>query len=95
MHPLALLHQGPFTTNIVCGYQVDGDMMQAAALKLAYMEYADLAVGERLALLQGLLEMALEVETIREFVSAKVEAMAPLSKREGREEVWPHSICAG
>ena len=63
-------------------------LVQAAALKLAYMEYADLGVEERLALLQGLLEMALEVETIREYVSAKVEAMAPPSKREGREEVW-------
>lgn len=66
--------------------------MQAAALKLAYMEYADLEVSERLALLQGLLEMALEVEAIREYVSAKVEAMAPLSKREARQEVSPHVL---
>lgn len=70
-------------------------LVQAAALKLAYMEYADLAVDERLALLQGLLEMTLEVETIREYVTAKVEAMAPLSKREGREEVCLHSCLCG
>ena len=66
--------------------------VQAAALKLAYMEYADLVVSERLALLQGLLEMALEVEAIREYVSAQVEAMAPLSKREARQEVSLHAL---
>ena len=61
--------------------------LQGAALKLAYMEYADLGVGERLALLQGLLEMALEVESIREYVSACVEVMAPPSRDKSRQQV--------
>ena len=65
--------------------------MQGAALKLAYMEYADLRVGERLALLQGLLEMALEVESIREYISARVEAMAPPSRDKSRQQVG--SLC--
>ena len=51
------------------------------------MEYADLGVGERLALLQGLLEMALEVEAIREDISARVEAMAPPSRDKSRQLV--------
>ncbi len=50
--------------------------MQAAALKLAYMEYADLGLDERLALLQGLLEQALDCEEVRELITSKVEAMA-------------------
>ena len=40
------------------------------------MEYADLAVEERLALLQGLLEQALDCEVVREVITSKVEAMA-------------------
>ncbi len=50
--------------------------VQAAALKLAYMEYADLGLDERLALLQGLLEQALDCEEVRELITSKVEAMA-------------------
>lgn len=50
--------------------------VQGAALKLAYMEYADLALEERLALLQGLLEQALDCEVVRELITSKVEAMA-------------------
>lgn len=50
--------------------------MQGAALKLAYMEYADLQLGERLALLQALLEQALDCELVRELITSNVEAMA-------------------
>lgn len=50
--------------------------MQGAALKLAYMEYADLHLEERLALLQALLEQALDCEVVRELITSKVEAMA-------------------
>lgn len=53
-----------------------GVVEQAAALKLAYMEYADLDVQERLALLQGLLEQALDCEEVRDLITCKVEAMA-------------------
>ena len=40
------------------------------------MEYADLGLDERLALLQGLLEQALDCEEVRELITSKVEAMA-------------------
>lgn len=50
--------------------------MQGAALKLAYMEYADLQLEERLALLQSLLEQALDCELVRDLITSKVEAMA-------------------
>ena len=50
--------------------------MQGAALKLAYMEYADLHLEERLALLQALVEQALDCEVVRELITSKVEAMA-------------------
>ena len=50
--------------------------MQGAALKLAYMEYADLGLEERLALLQALLEQALDCEVVRELITSKVEALA-------------------
>ena len=45
-------------------------------MKLAYMEYADLSLDERLALLQGLLEQALDCEEVRELITSKVETMA-------------------
>ena len=50
--------------------------VQGAALKLAYMEYADLQLEERLALLQALLEQALDCELVRDLITSKVEAMA-------------------
>ena len=40
------------------------------------MEYADLHLGERLALLQALLEQALDCELVRELITSNVEAMA-------------------
>lgn len=40
------------------------------------MEYSDLSLDERLALLQGLLEQALDCEEVRELMTSKVEAMA-------------------
>ena len=45
-------------------------------MKLAYMEYADLGTADRLALLQGLLEQALDCEHVRELITSKVEVMA-------------------
>ena len=50
--------------------------LQAAALKLAYMEYADLDIQERLALLQGLIEQALDCEDVRDLITSKVEALS-------------------
>ena len=40
------------------------------------MEYADLQLEERLALLQALLEQALDCELVRDLITSKVEAMA-------------------
>ena len=40
------------------------------------MEYADLGLEERLALLQALLEQALDCEVVRELITSKVEALA-------------------
>lgn len=58
-------------------------------MKLAYMEYADLGLDERLALLQGLLEQALDCEEVRELITSKVEAMAlPRQKK-----LVCHSYC--
>ena len=68
-HTLRLLHrEHVIEERVTC--------VQAAALKLAYMEYADLGLEERLALLQGLLEQALDCEDVRELITSKVESMA-------------------
>ena len=65
--------------------------MQAAALKLAYMEYADLTLAERLALLQSLLEQALDCEVVRELITSKVDAMA--LPRQKKPVCFHHLLC--
>ncbi|DBB03841.1 TPA: hypothetical protein ACH3X1_012936 [Trebouxia sp. C0004] len=66
---------------------------KAAALKLAYMEYADLGLDERLALLQGLLEQALDCEEVRELITSKVEALAlPRQKKPGKDGSTPGPV---
>ena len=63
---------------------------QGAALKLSYMEYADLQLEERLALLQALLEQALDCEVVRDLITSKVEAMAlPRPKKLVRHACCP------
>ena len=54
------------------------------------MEYADLGLEERLALLQALLEQALDCEVVRDLITSKVEAMAsPRQKKPVRHACCP------
>ncbi len=56
-------------------------MVQGAAVKLLHMEYLDLAVEERVALLSALTSMALACEPIRDFISTQAEALAAPSRK--------------
>lgn len=55
--------------------------MQEAAVKLLHMEYLDLGVKQRVALLTALTSMALTCEPIREHISAQAEALAAPSRK--------------
>ncbi|KAK9833054.1 hypothetical protein WJX74_005940 [Apatococcus lobatus] len=61
------------------------DDAKEAAVKLLHMEYLDLGVEQRVALLAALTSMALTCEPIRDYISAQAEALAAPS-RKGRPE---------
>lgn len=51
-------------------------------MHLAYAEYDDLSVLERIAILRGLSALALSADAVREYISARLEAMpAPAPPR--------------
>lgn len=51
-------------------------------MHLAYAEYDDLSVLERVAILRGLSALALSADAVRDYISARLEAMpAPAPPR--------------
>ena len=55
---------------------------QEAAVHLAYAEYDDLSVLERIAILRGLSALALSADAVRDYISTRLEAMpAPAPPR--------------
>ena len=61
--------------------------VQTAALKMAYSEYGDLTVEERLAILSALTHLALSSEVVREHFAAAVEAAATAPPRPSSKKV--------
>ena len=59
---------------------------QAAALRLAYSEYGDLDVMERVAVLKALTYLALSSEPVREHFAAAVEAVTASQPRPGAKK---------
>ncbi|CAL8466956.1 g6492 [Coccomyxa elongata] len=67
-------------------FAVDDDAREAA-VHLAYAEYDDLSVLERIAILRGLSALALSADAVRDYISARLEAMpAPAPPRLKKKE---------
>ena len=64
-------------------------------MHLAYAEYDDLSVLERIAILRGLSALALSADAVRDYISARLDAMpAPVApvKRKVRTPHLPARV---
>lgn len=60
-------------------------------MHLAYAEYDDLSVQERIAILRGLSALALSADAVRDYISARLDAM-PAPVAPVKRKVCAHSV---
>lgn len=83
---ISAVPRSTFTSSPQCVYVIELCICaQVAAVHLAYAEYDDLMVMERIAILRGLSGLALSAEAVRDHISARIEALpAPVQRRKVR-----------
>ena len=61
-------------------------------MHLAYAEYDDLSVLERIAILRGLSALALSADAVRDYITARLDAMPAPVKRKVRANTALSSV---
>lgn len=59
-----------------------GWCLQAAALRLAFSDYLDLSLEERVSILRGLADMVLGQEVVADWVWRCIEGMGPPKRKQ-------------